>query len=302
MSNSLKIALGYVAICLIWGSTWLAIRLGLDSLTPLISAGLRFLSASIIIFAIVFIKKIEMHLDSNSIKMYIFLAFFSFTIPFGLVYWAEQFVPSGLASVLFGIFPFSVFVFSWFILKGESADFFKLASVILGFIGILIIFSDSLELDIENHTLGLLAVLLSAIIQGSNSVVVKKWGSHLHPFSLNAIPLLIAGISMISLSFFFEDSSIWEFNTKAILSISYLAVVGTIAAFTIYYWLLKQINAVILALSSFITPIIALILGWLILNEQLSAKVLVGALFVLIGILFANFKQLRKYILNKKEL
>ncbi len=302
MSNTLKIVLGYIAICLIWGSTWLAIRLGLDSLTPLISAGLRFLLASILIFSIVYIKKIELHLDSKSIKIYIFLAFFSFAIPFGLVYWAEQFVPSGLTSVMFGFFPFSVFICSWFILKGESADIFKLISVILGFIGILIIFSDSLEIDVENHTLGLAAVLLSAIIQGSNSVAIKKWGSHLHPFSLNAIPLLIAGITMILLSFYFENTSNWEFSTKAILSISYLAVVGTIAAFTIYYWLLKQINAVILALSSFVTPIIALILGWLILNEQLSTKVLVGALFVLIGILFANFKQLRKYHLSKKEL
>ncbi|MFZ1289775.1 MAG: EamA family transporter, partial [Melioribacteraceae bacterium] len=115
MSNSLKIVLGYISICLIWGSTWLAIRLGLDSLTPLISAGLRFLLASILIFSIVYIKKIELHLDSKSIKIYIFLAFFSFAIPFGLVYWAEQFVPSGLTSVMFGIFPFSVFIFSWFI-------------------------------------------------------------------------------------------------------------------------------------------------------------------------------------------
>ncbi len=161
-----------------------------------------------------------------------FLAFFSFTIPFGLVYWAEQFVPSGLTSVMFGIFPFSVYVFSWFILKVESADFFKLISVILGFIGILIIFSDSLELDIENHTLGLVAVLLSAIIQGSNSVVIKKWGSHLHPFSLNAIPLLIAGITMISLSFYFENTSNWEFNYKStFFNFLLLAVVGTIAAF-----------------------------------------------------------------------
>ncbi|MBI1932075.1 MAG: DMT family transporter [Ignavibacteriales bacterium] len=300
MNNSAKIVLGYVVICLIWGSTWLAIKFGLESLTPLISAGLRFLLASIIIFTIVKIKKIEFHLDSLSIKLYIFLAFFSFAVPFWLVYWAEQFVPSGLTSVMFGMYPFSVFVFSWFILKGESADFYKFISVIFGFIGILIIFWDSLQVDIENYSLGLLAVLLSAILQGSTAVTIKKWGTHLHPLSINAVPLFIAGISMVTLSFLLEKTSSWEFSFNAVLSIIYLSIVGTIAAFTIYYWLLKQINAVILALSSFITPIIAIILGWLVLNEKLSAQVLFGALFVLIGILFGNFKQLRNQLRSKK--
>ncbi|MCB9247502.1 MAG: EamA family transporter [Ignavibacteriales bacterium] len=300
MNNNLKIVVGYILICLIWGSTWLAIRLGLDSLTPFISAGLRFFLASIIIFMILRFRKMPLPLDPKSIKIYIFLAFFSFVIPFGLVYWAEQFVPSGLTSVMFGIFPFSVFIFSWFILKGESADFFKLFSVVLGFIGIVIIFSDSLQIDVENYSLGLAAVLLSAIIQGLPAVVLKKWGGYLNPFSINAIPLLIAGLTMILLSYLVEQTSTWQFTGKAIISIIYLALVGTITAFTVYYWLLKQINAVILSLSSFITPIIAIILGWIFLDEQLSQKVLIGSLFVLIGILFGNLKGLRKFYLNKK--
>ncbi|MCB0746465.1 MAG: EamA family transporter [Ignavibacteriae bacterium] len=300
MNNNLKIVFGYILICLIWGSTWLAIRLGLDSLTPFISAGLRFFLASIIIFMILRFRKMPLPLDPKSIKIYIFLAFFSFVIPFGLVYWAEQFVPSGLTSVMFGIFPFSVFIFSWFILKGESADFFKLFSVVLGFIGIVIIFSDSLQIDVENYSLGLAAVLLSAIIQGLPAVVLKKWGGYLNPFSINAIPLLIAGLTMILLSYLVEQTSTWQFTGKAIISIIYLALVGTITAFTVYYWLLKQINAVILSLSSFITPIIAIILGWIFLDEQLSQKVLIGSLFVLIGILFGNLKGLRKFYLNKK--
>ncbi len=300
MSKSLKIFLGYTIICIVWGSTWLAIRLGLDSLTPIISAGLRFFIASIIIFIIIFLKKIEWHLDRKAISIYLFLAFFSFVIPFGLVYWAEQFIPSGLTSVMFGVFPFSVFIFSWFILKNESADFFKLLSVILGFVGIVIIFADSLHIDLENHTLGLAAVLVSASIQGSASVVLKKWGGYLNPFSLNAVPLFIAGLSMIILSFLVENKETWVFDKKAIISILYLAIIGTILVFTIYYWLLKHINVVILSLSSFITPIIALILGWIFLNESLSKNVLIGSMFVLIGILFGNLKGLRNYYFSKK--
>lgn len=301
-NDSLKIILGYIFICLIWGSTWVAIRLGLDSLTPFISAGLRFTFAATLIFSILVFRKIKISLDSKSLILYLFMGILSFLIPFWLVYWAEQFIPSSLASVLFGAFPFSVFLFSLFMLESGSADKYKLLSVLLGFVGILIIFLDGIELNIGNHFIGLAAVLLSAIMQGFSAVVVKKWGGYLNPFSMNAPPLLIAGLVMIILAFIFEDSSLWDFNQKAILSISYLAVFGTILAFTTYYWLLQRINAVILSLSSFITPIIALILGWLILDEKLSNQVLFGTLFVLMGILFGNFNALRKSKLFNKRI
>jgi len=296
-----KIIIGYTFISLVWGSTWLAIRLGLDSLSPLISAGLRFFIASILIFVVIKMRNAPLQKDRTSIKLYFFMGFLSFVIPFGLVYWAEQFIPSGLTSVLFGVFPFSVFLFSLILLENEETDKYKLISVVLGFIGILIIFYDGFQVDIKNHILGLVAVIVSALFQGLVAVVIKRWGGHLNSFSMNGPPLLIAGISMIFLAFLFEDSSKWIFDENAIFSILYLAVFGTVLAFSTYFWLLKRINAVILSLSSFITPIIAVLLGWLILNENLSQQVLLGTLFVLLGILFGNFNALKKsYLLKRK--
>lgn len=302
ISEKFKIILGYVFICLIWGSTWLVIRLGLDSLTPLISAGLRFMLASALIFLVIRLRGTSLSLEIKSIKIYLFLGFMSFVIPFWLVYWAEQFVPSGLTSVLFGIFPFSVYIFSLILLSTEETDLFKLSSVVLGIIGITIIFWDGLQINIENHVLGLAAIVLSAVLQGLAAVVVKKWGGYLNPFSMNGPPLFIAGFTMIVLAFILEDSSVWNFNFNAIFSILYLAVFGTILAFTTYYWLLKRINAVIVSLSSFVTPIIALLLGWIILEENLSDTVLLGTLFVLMGILFGNLKALKKSYLKKRGL
>ena len=299
-TTTLKLILGYIIICLIWGSTWLVIRIGLDSLTPMFSAGFRFLIASIIIFVIIKFRKESFPKDVLAIKLYIFMGIFSFAIPFWLVYWAEQFIPSGLASVLFGAFPFSVFIFSWIFLKNEEVDFFKILSVILGFVGVLIIFSDNLNFNLNNQFWGLLAVLISAIMQGFVAVVLKKYAGYLNSFTMNAYPLLIAGISLLLLSYFTEDLTNLSLNIPSILSILYLASFGTIVTFTIYYWLLKRMNVVVLSLSSFITPIIAIFLGWIILNEKLSDKVLFGSLLVLMGILFANFKGLKKYIFAVK--
>ncbi len=301
LTEKYKIAAGYVLICLIWGSTWLAIRLGLGSLTPLISAGLRFFLASIFVFLFMKMKKIELQTDSLSIKLYLILCFFSFVIPFGLVYWAEQYIPSGLASIVFAVMPFFVILYSMIAFKKDSVTFNQIFGSILGFSGIVIIFSENLSLDLSKQLLGIVAVLISSSMQGGIGVTIKKYGQHLNPLSMNFIPLFFAGIILITVSILVENSSGWIFDFKAFASIIFLAFFGTLVTFTTYYWLLKRMNVVILSLTAFITPIIAVILGWLIMNENFSFQTLTGSALVLIGILFANFRGLMNYYQTKKK-
>ncbi|TSA29386.1 MAG: multidrug DMT transporter permease [Ignavibacteriales bacterium] len=300
-TEKFKIAAGYVLICLIWGSTWLAIRLGLGSLTPLISAGLRFFLASLFVYGMMRIKNISLQTDQLSIKLYVVLSLFSFVIPFALVYWAEQYIPSGLASIVFAVMPFFVILFSIIAFKKSSVTFNQIFGSILGFSGIVIIFSENLSLDLSKQLLGIAAVLMSSFIQAGIGVTIKKYGQHLNPLSMNFPPLLSAGIILITVSILFENSSGWIFDLKAFASIIFLAFFGTLIAFTTYYWLLQRMNVVILSLSSFITPIIAVILGWLIMNENFSFQTLAGSALVLIGILFANFRGLMNYYQTKKN-
>ncbi len=299
--GNLKIVLGYIVICIIWGSTWLAIRLGLDSIDPIISVGIRFLLASVFIFVLMKINNVVFQVDKKSVKIYLLLAFFSFIIPFGLVYWAEQFIPSGLASILFAIMPFGVIIFSRLMLPKNRISLSQLAGVVFGFVGILIIFSENINIEVTNYFWATVAVLASSMMQAFIAVAMKKYGEHLHPLSLNFIPLLIAGIVLITLAFIFENPAHWIFDEKSTGSILYLSIFGTVITYTTYYWLLKRMNVVILSLSAFITPIIAVLLGWLILDEYLSQKVIIGSSLVLIGILFANFKGLIKYFYERRS-
>ena len=138
-----KIALAYAAISFIWGSTWIAIRYGLESLTPIFSAGARFSLASIFIFTLMRIKNISLQTDKVAIRLYLLMSFFSFVIPFGLVYWAQQFIPSGMAAVLFAVYPFWIVIFSHIRIPSDFIGFFKIFGTVLGFTGIVIIFSDS---------------------------------------------------------------------------------------------------------------------------------------------------------------
>lgn len=145
----------------------------------------------------------------------------------------------------------------------------------------------------------MMAVFSSAIIQAMVAVYMKKHSQKIHPFSLNLFPTLIAGVLFILFSLFTEDIAVQKFNSEGIFSILYLALFGTVMAFSVYYWLMKQISVVILSLNTFISPIMAVALGWLILSERFSARDLIGSAFVLIGILFANFDGLINYFKTK---
>ena len=289
---ALKVFLAYSVMCLIWGSTWMAIRIGLESLTPMFSAGIRFILASVIIFFVMKIRRIELQTDKDSIRLYLLMGFFSFVIPFGLVYWAEQFVPSGMAAVLFAVYPFWVVIFSFLRLPNELIGFYKIFGAVLGFSGIVIIFSDSFAGDITNYLIGMFAVVLSGIMQAWIAVSIKKFGHHLHPLSMNFVPMIIAGISMTAIGLLAEDLSRINFNESAILSILYLAFFGSVITFTTFYWLIKRINLVILSLLAFITPIVALILGFIFYGENLSTRHFIGAALVLTGVIWANLENL----------
>ncbi|HKI78708.1 MAG TPA: EamA family transporter [Ignavibacteriaceae bacterium] len=302
--STIKIILIYAVACMMWGSTWMAIRVSLNSLTPFVSCGLRFLLASFFVIALVKIRGIKIQTDKLSMTLYLVMGLFSFVIPFGLVYWGEQYVPSGLASVLFAVNPFFVAIFSYYFIVNENVGAHKIIGIVLGFAGILIIFSENILGDIKIYIPGMLAIIGSAIMQGGLQVTMKKHGGHLNPLSMNFLPMLFAGVVMLGFGLLVEDTSRLVFDLSAYLSVGYLAFFGSLVTFTSYYWLLKRVSVVVLSLIAFITPIIALILGWVFLDEELSSRHVIGSLIVLTGLLIAilgNFRSLKKIKLLKKQ-
>jgi drug/metabolite transporter (DMT)-like permease len=283
-----KIISVYILLCVIWGSTWLAIRLGLDSLTPFMSAGFRFVLASGIIMLFMKFRKVTVQLDKRSLLLYILLTFFSYAVPFALVYWGEQYVPSGLAAVLFAVYPFFIALFSYFAIPQEEIGLFKFSGMVIGFAGIVVIFSDQFGGNMSGYVAGMIAIVVSATMQAGVAVSIKKYGYHLNPLSMNFIPMLIAGILLLATGLLTENISSLRFDSNAVLSVTYLALFGSVITFTSYYWLLKHISIILLSLIAFITPVIALILGWIISDELLMSHQIIGSGMVLAGLLTAN--------------
>ncbi len=280
--------LAFVIVCLVWGSTWLAIKIGLSSVPPLLSIVLRFSIAVAVVFPIVRIQKIEIPRTREAKRLYINLIIFAFTIPFALIYWAEQYISSGLTSILFTTYPFWVAIFSQMMLPGEPLNAFKIVGIVLGFVGTTIIFAGDLNLLDRSNMLAMFAVTVCPLMQAYSLVVTKKWGQPIHPFVFNLVGMGGSILPLLAASLLFESYSNVEWNGAAIGSILYLGIIGSVVVFAAYYWLLKRIEAVYLSLVSFVTPIISVILGTVFLHESFERTALVGAAFVLAGILVAH--------------
>jgi drug/metabolite transporter (DMT)-like permease len=265
---------------------------------PLLSAGLRFTLASMILYVYVKMMKIPISFTSAMKKFYAVVAFYSFSVPFALVYWGEQHISSGLTAVLFGIYPFSVALFSYFFLPAEKLNASKITGIVLGFLGVFVIFANDLHMNDTEAVWGMAAVVASAVMQAYSVIVIKKEAHHVSPFVTLLVPTAISSVLLLVSSLALENFSAVSFTPGAVFSIFYLAIIGSIVTFVSYFWLLKHMEAVILALSAFITPIIAVAVGVYLNNETISSQMAIGAGCVLSGIIIANLAELRRVLTN----
>ncbi len=293
-TEKILVLIGFATVCFVWGSTWLAIKIGLGSVPPFLAVGVRFMLASGILYAIIRFRKLSIEKGPRAYKLYAALILLSYSIPFGLVYWGQQFIPSSLSSILFAAFPLWVVLFSHFILPNEQISILKLIGILVGIAGVYVIFSGELEWKGMESLPGMLAIIVSTIMQGITLVLVKRYGQTQHPVSMNFVGMIAGGVILLGASFLVEPVETAHWDAAAIGSIAYLTVVGSVVVFVTYYWLLKRMEAFVLSFTSFITPIVAVILGSLILDESLSPNTFLGGALVLIGIFVANGKTFYK--------
>jgi drug/metabolite transporter (DMT)-like permease len=283
-----RIWAAFVVVCTVWGSTWMAIKIGLETIPPFFGAGIRFVIAAVLLFLIIRVRGIHLPFDRNAWRVYVALGIPGYAIPFALVYWGQQYIPSALSSILFAAFPFWVAIFSHVFLADAKLDFYKIGGIVVGFAGLLIIFARDVHWTGTEGLWGMCAVLLSTALGGFSLVVVKKYGMSISPFSLNFVAMGMTAIILLGLSFPIEQTADVAWNTSAVVSVLYLAVVSSVLTFVIYFWLLKKVEAVYLSLTTFVSPIIAILLGAMFMGEKLAPTVYIGAGLVLSGILFAN--------------
>ena len=285
-----KSILGFLVLCIIWSSTWLFIKLGLETMPPFFSAGIRFFIAFLVLF--IYSLKIKLRFPRD-LKSHLFLFYFGFilfTTAYGLVYWGEQYVDSGLTSVLFSVMPFYTLLLSVKMLPEEKITTKKIFGLILGLIGILIIFGDQLTFGFQHELAlyGMIGILISPIFSALGSIMGKKVSHKFQPVTLNTLPLLYASLSFLIISYFSESNSSLEFTGMAWFSLFYLGIFGTALAFVVYFWMLKHTSILLMSTITFITPPLALIWGWIALSERITWELIFGMIIVFTGVWFVR--------------
>jgi len=257
---------------------------------PFFSVGIRFFIAFLVLFVYSMKLKLKFPKDLKSHFFLFYFSFILFTAAYGLVYWGEQYINSGLTSVLFSVMPFYTVIFSIKMLPEEHITLKKISGVILGFIGILIIFGDQIDLGLE-HPLaiyGMVGVLLSPLFSALGSIMGKKVSSKFQPVTLNTLPLLYASISFLIISYFTESQTHLQLTGMAWFSLFYLGIFGTAVAFVVYFWMLRHTSMLLMSSITFITPPLALIWGWIVLGEQITPQLIIGMVLVFAGVWFVR--------------
>ncbi len=259
---------------------------------PILGASLRFLLASLFLLGIIEFRKIQFARDQVFWRLGLLMGLSSFGIPLALVYWGTQFIPTGLASILFATHPFAVALFSYFILPKERLNRAKLGGIILGFVGVYVIFASEFSFQSTFGVEGMIAIILSSALQAFTLVTVKKYGGPYNTMSLNYVGMVIGGVLLAGVSLLVENHAGLVFNEGAVFSLIYLALFGSVVTFVTYFWLLKHVEVVLLSLTAFVTPIIAVIAGVVVFQESFTVQMMIGSALVLVGIIIANSNDL----------
>ncbi|MFZ5980282.1 MAG: DMT family transporter [Candidatus Zixiibacteriota bacterium] len=277
----------YVLICLIWGSTWIAIKIGLSQAPPFYTSSLRFLLSLGILVAIVAIKKYPYPKGFKNFFSLGVPGFFMYGISYALVYFSEIYIDSSLAALLFGSFPFFVALLSMWQLKSEKLQPLGWLGLIIGMAGVTLISYDSLQTS-RDLFLGTLLLLGGAGASACGMVLHKKKFSNRNIFVCITVQMMFGGFLLVLGALLFEDISDFVVSPESVGSILYLAVLGSVVTFLGYYWLLARTRAVTVSMIAFITPLVAIFIGVVFFEESLSLRIAYGAVLILSGILLVE--------------
>ena len=275
----------WLLLSLIWGSTWLFIKLGLQDLPPFTFAGVRFVIAAAILLIVIAVRRVPLPRERRDWLLIAMTGLMAFTVNYGLLFWGEQRTSSGLAAILQTIIPAFGLVIAHYYLPDERITPSKVCGIALGIVGVALIFSDQASVEGTQALVGSAAIVVGAFCVAYSNVLVKARARHIEPAVLAAgqmicglVPLLLIGVTLEGNPFTFR----W--TPLALASLLYLALVGSAVAFLLFYWLVRNMDVTKTMLIPLVTPPIAVLVGWLVLDEGLTWRTATGALGIMSGI------------------
>lgn len=272
----------WLILCVIWGSTWIFIKIGLADLPPITFAASRFLVSILILGPLIALLRLEMPRTASQWKLIVLTGVLQFSINYSLVFWSEQYITSGLAAVLQATITVFGLALAWLFLPDENINRRKIIAVALGMVGVAVIFLDQLRVESMLAFAGCVAIVVGAYAAAQASILVKAKAASLSPATLVFSQMLCGLPAIIVYALAAEgDPRIFNWSLRAIVCVLYLAIFGTIAAFWLYYWLLKRVESTKAMMISLVTPLLAVIIGNVTLGETLPPQTFMGGILIM---------------------
>jgi drug/metabolite transporter (DMT)-like permease len=279
-SESIKVALAFIAIYLVWGSTYLAIRYAVETIPPLVTAGIRHTIAGGMLLAFACARGYRPRREHWTAGIVVGALFF--LIGHGSLHWAEQHVASGLAALLIATEPMFILVLAW--MSGQQKiSRLSALGLAVGVVGVSILTGAELSSK-DTSLIGMLAVLLGSLSWAAGVVISPKLKLPTDALARTAVPLVCGAVMLLTaagLTGEFHGLQWAAISLKSILGLAFLIFFGSIVAFTAYMWLLQRCPPTLVATHTYANPVVAVLLGWLLAGESLTARVLLASVAIL---------------------
>ena len=279
-SESIKVALAFIAIYLVWGSTYLAIRYAVETVPPLVTAGIRHTIAGGILLAWALIRGYRPRREHWIAGIVVGALFF--LIGHGSLHWAEQHVASGLAALLIATEPMFILVLAW--MSGQQKiSRLSALGLAVGVVGVAILTGAEVSSK-ETSLIGMVAVLLGSLSWAAGVVISPKLKLPTDALARTAVPLVCGAVMLLAaagLTGEFHALHWSAISLRSILGLAFLIFFGSIVAFTAYTWLLQRCPPTLVATHTYANPVVAVLLGWLLAGEPLTARVVIASAAIL---------------------
>ncbi|MFQ5603698.1 MAG: DMT family transporter [bacterium] len=280
----------WLLLSAIWGSTWLFIKIGLADLPPFTFAGIRFVIAVIPLLILYFARKPTLPKSTREVGLILFTGFLTFSLNYGLVFWGETFISSGLTAIIYTSLPLFGLMLAHVHLPAEPMTVVKTTGVLLGIAGVTLIFSNQIRLENKYAFWGALAIVAAALVTAYAGILIKAHGSQLDPLVLTIGQMLVGFMPLLAAGLILEGNPLaHNWTLKAWLSLSYLALIGSSLTFVLLYWLMQKMAVTKTQLIPLASTLLAVILGNIILNEALNWRTTLGGLGILSGLALTSW-------------
>jgi drug/metabolite transporter (DMT)-like permease len=280
----LKAYLAWITICIVWGTTYLAIRIGVTDLPPMMFAGLRWIIAGVLMTILLNLRHYKLP-ELKDLKHLAIVGILLLGIANGLVVVAEQWLPSGLTALILSTLPFWIVGMEYFLPNGPKINVFIITGLILGTTGVILIFAKDLNISLDfNFLLGGLCLLGAVIAWSAGSIYWKYKKTNVRPMMGASIQMLIAGILQTSLGLILGEQNNFHLTQNGVFALGYLIVFGSILGYASYIYSITNLPLSLVSTYAYINPVIAILLGWYFLNEPLTITVFIASGLILIGV------------------